>query len=49
MKIKFDNDDDLPWNKQVKFATMAMVIRSVFEDECKFYMQVFLDACLYEL
>ena len=49
MKIKFDTDDDLPWNKQVKFATLEMVIRSVFEDEGKFYLQVFLDAFLYEL
>ena len=49
MKIKFDSDDDLPLNKQLKFPTMAIVVRSVFEDEGKFYPQVYLDECLYEL
>ena len=28
---------------------MAIVVRSVFEDEGKFYPQVYLDECLYEL
>ena len=36
MKIKFDSDDDLPLNKQLKFRTMTIVVRSVFEDEDKF-------------
>ena len=49
MKIKFDSDDDLPLNKQLKFPTMATVVRSVFEDEGKFYLQVYLDECLFEL
>ena len=49
MKIKFDSDDDLPLNKKVKFPTMTVVVRSVFEDEGKFYPQVYLDECLYEL
>ena len=49
MKIKFDSDDDLPLNKQLKFPTMAIVVRSVFEDEGKFYLQVYLDECLFEL
>ena len=43
MKIKFDSDDDLPLNKKVKFPTMTVVVRSVFEDEGKFYRQVYLD------
>ena len=38
-KIKFDSDD-LP---------LTIVVRSVFEDEGKFYQQVYLDECLYEL
>ena len=49
MKIKFDSDDDLPLNKKVKFPTMTVVVRSVFEDEGKFYPQVYLDQCLFEL
>ena len=49
MKIKLDSDDDLLLNKQLKFATMAIVVRSVFEDEGKFYPEVYLYECLYEL
>ena len=26
MKIKFDTDDDLPLNKQLKFLTMTIVV-----------------------
>ena len=48
MKIKFDTDDDLPLDKQLKFPTMTIVVRSVFEDEGKFYPQIDLDECLYE-
>ena len=28
---------------------LAIIIRSVFEDEGKFYPQAYLDECLYEL
>ena len=37
MKIKFDTDDDLPLNKQLKFPTRTIVVRSIFEVEGKFY------------
>ena len=49
MKIKFNSDDDLPLNKQLKFHNMAITIRSVFEEDGKRYPQVFLDDTLYEL
>ena len=49
MKIKSDTDDDLPLDKQLKFPTMIIVVRSVFEDKGKCYSQVYLDECLYEL
>ena len=50
MKIKFSSDDNLPLNKTLKFHNMTIVIRSVFEEEDgKFYPQVYLDECLYEL
>ena len=48
-KIKFNSDDNLPLNKTLKFHNMAIVIRSVFEEDGKFYPQVYLDECLYEL
>ena len=49
MKIKFNPDDDLPLNKQLKFHNMVITIRSVFEEDGKLYPQVFLDDTLYEL
>ena len=49
MRIKFDTDDDLPLNKTLKFHTMTIVARSVFEEDGTFYPQVYLDECLYEL
>ena len=49
MKIKFNSDDDLPLNKQLKFHNMIITIRSVFEEDGKLYPQVFLDDSLYEL
>ena len=33
MKIKFNSDDDLPLNKQLKFHNMVITIRSVFEED----------------
>ena len=49
MKIKFNSDDDLPLNKQLKFYNMVITIRSGFEEDGKLYPQVFLDDALYQL
>ena len=49
MKIKFNSEDDLPLNKPLKFHNMTITIRSVFEEDGKLYLQVFLDDTLYEL
>ena len=49
MKIKFNSDDDLPLKKQLKFHHMTITFRSVFEEEGKLYLQVFLDDTLHEL
>ena len=43
MKIKFNSDDNLPLNKQLKFHNIVIIIRSVFEENGKLYPQVFLD------
>ena len=48
VKIKLNSDDNLPLNKTIKFHNVT-IIRSVFEDNGKYYPQVFLDECLYEL
>ena len=49
MKIKFNLNDDLPLNKQLKYTTVTIVVRSVFEDDGNYYPQVYLGECLYEL
>ena len=49
MKIKFNSDDDLLLNEPLKFHTMVMIIRSVFEEGGKLYPQVFLYDTLHEL
>ena len=49
MKIKFNLNDDLPLNKQLKFMTVTIVVRSVFEDDGNYYPQIYLGECLYEL
>ena len=48
MKIKFNSDDDLPLNKLLKFHAMTIIIRSVFQEDGKLYLQVFLDDAFYE-
>ena len=49
MKIKFDIDDDLPLKKLLKLHMLTIVVRSVFEEDGKFYPQIYLDKCLYKL
>ena len=49
MEIKFNSDDDLPLNKQLKFHNMTITTKSYFEEDSKLYPQVFLDDALYEL
>ena len=48
MKIKFNADDNLPLNKPLKLHLLTIIVRSIFEDG-KFYLQLYLDNCLYEL
>ena len=49
MKIKFNSDNDLPLNKQLKFLSITIIVRTVFEENGKYYPRFFLDECLYEV
>ena len=49
MNIKFNSDADLPLNEPLKFHLITITIRSVFEEDGKQYLQVFLDNTLFEL
>ena len=47
--IQDNTDDNLPLNKPLKMRMLAIIVRSVFEEDGKFYPHVYLDRCLYEL
>ena len=49
MKIKFSSDDVLPLNKILKLHMLTIIVRCVFDENGKYYPQVFLDECLYEV
>ena len=49
MKIKFNSDDDFPLNEQLYFLSITVIIRNIFEKDGKYYPQIFLDECLYEV
>ena len=49
IKIKFNSDNDLPIGKISSLYNMTIVDRSIFQEDNKYYPQVFLDECLYEV
>ena len=49
MKIKFKTDHNIPLNKIIYFPTITVIIRSVTQKDGKYYPQLFLDECLYEV
>ena len=48
-KIGVNIDDDVPLDKKLKFPSLTIIIRFVFQNGKKLYPQVYLDECLYEL
>ena len=49
MKIKFNTDDNLQLNKLLKLHLQTINVRFIFEEDSKFYPQLYLDECLFEL
>ena len=49
MKIKFNTDDNIPLNKIIYFPTITITIRSVTQNDGKYYPQLFLDDCFDEV
>ena len=47
-RIGLNTDDDVPLNKPLKFPTLTLIIRCVFQEDKKLYLQVYLDECLYK-
>ena len=48
-RIGVNTDDDVPLNKPLKFPTLTIIIRCVFQESEKLYPQIYLDECLYKL
>ena len=48
-RIGVNTNDNIPLNKQLKFPTLTIIIRCVFQNGKKFYPQIYLDECLYQL
>ena len=46
IKIKFDSDDNLLLDKILKLHNSTIVVRSVFQEDNKYYPYIFLDDCL---
>ena len=49
MKIELNTDDNIPLNKIIYLPTINISIRSVTKKDDKYYRQVFLDECLYQI
>ena len=47
MNIKFNSHDNLALNRILKLYNLTIIVRSVFQEDSKYYSQVFLDECLY--
>ena len=48
-RIGVNTDDDLSLNKGLKFLTLTIIIKCVFQNGKTQYPQIYLDKCLYEL
>ena len=48
-RIGVNTDNDVPLNKQLKFPTLTIIIRCIFQEGEKLYPQIYLDECLYKL
>ena len=49
MNINFNTDDNIPLNKIIYLPTVTITIRSITKKDNKYYPQVFLDDCLYQV
>ena len=48
-KTGVNTDDNIPLNKKLKFPSLTIIIRCVFQNGNKLQSQAYLDECLYEL
>ena len=48
-KIGVNTDDNVSLSKKLKFPSLTIIIRCIFQNGKKLYQQIYLDECLYEL
>ena len=48
-KIGGNTDDNVPLNKKLKFLSLTIIIRCVFQKGKELYPQIYLDECLCQL
>ena len=48
-RIVVNTNDDIPLNKQIKFPTLIIIVRCVFQKGKELHPQIYLDECLYQL
>ena len=49
MKTKFNSDAVLPLNKAIEIPSMVIIIRAVFYENNKYYLQVFSQDAFYKV
>ena len=49
MKIKFESDDDLSLGKILNIPVCVIIVKGVFEEDCKYYIQVLLRKCFMDM
>ena len=47
MKVKFDTDDDLVFNKIINAPMCTIVLKTVYEHDNKFYPRIYLHSCYF--
>ena len=47
-RIRVNTNDDLPLNKPLKFPTLTIIVKCVFQEGEKLYPKIYLDECLYQ-
>ena len=48
-KIRFISDIDLPLGKFIEFKTLTIIIKCIIKENDKYYPEIYLDECLYDL
>ena len=48
-KMGVNTDDDVPLNKPLKFPTLTIIIRCIFQKGNELDPKIYLDECLYQL